>query len=161
MGNAGNPMHLLYKLVELDFDAIEAYEAAIERLDDDAGKKALAAFKADHERHVRELGGALRDMGFDPPEQGDFRRMLAKGKVVLGTIAGDRGILMAMKANEDDTNAAYERVAQRNDLAPEVKALIEKNLADERRHRDWIEQRLDVVRRGRGAERSERGPAAG
>jgi rubrerythrin len=109
MGNAGNPMHLLYKLVELDFDAIEAYEAAIERLDDDVGKKALAAFKADHERHVRELGSALRDMGFDPPEQGDIRRVLAKGKVVLGTIAGDRGILMAMKANEDDTNAAYER----------------------------------------------------
>jgi uncharacterized protein (TIGR02284 family) len=145
-GKEGNPLHMLYKLIELDYDAIEAYDAALVRIDDSVSKSALAGFRADHERHVRELGGVLRGMGFDPPQKGDYKRVLTKGKVILGNVAGDRGILLAMKTNEDDTNHAYERAITRADLTPDVRQIIERNLADERRHRTWIEQRLSALR---------------
>lgn len=133
---------LLHQLIELDFDAIEAYRAAIARLEDGGDRAQLAAFLADHERHVRDLTATLVGMGQKAPEGADLKQVLTKGKVVLAALVGDRAILRAMKSNEDDTNTAYERAFRRNDLPADVRALVGKNLADERRHRSWLELRL-------------------
>jgi uncharacterized protein (TIGR02284 family) len=133
---------LLCDLIELDFDAIEAYQAAIDRLDDFMTQQQLRAFMADHERHVRELSEFVGRTGTVAPTKGDFKRILTKGKVVIGQLVGDRGILMAMKSNEDDTNRAYEQAVRRHDLSTELRELLQRNLSDERRHRAWIEDRL-------------------
>ncbi|MBX3471521.1 MAG: PA2169 family four-helix-bundle protein, partial [Planctomycetes bacterium] len=132
----------LCDLIELDFDAIEAYQAAVDRLEDFMVQQQLRAFMADHERHVRELSEIVRGQGGEPPTKGDFKRVLTKGKVVIGNLVGDRGILMAMKSNEDDTNQAYEQAVRRHDLTTEVREVLQRNLSDERRHRAWIEDRL-------------------
>ncbi len=42
-------------LIELDFEAIEAYEAAIARLSDAGDKAELGRFLTDHRRHVADL----------------------------------------------------------------------------------------------------------
>lgn len=137
--------HLLEKLIELDFDAAEAYQAAIERLEDATAKARLSEFKQDHLRHTENLGKILRDSGREPPHKGDIKRILTKGKVVVAGLVGDKAILKAMKTNEDDTNHAYER-AVNNPVAPaQVKDVLRANLADERRHREWIEQRLATM----------------
>lgn len=133
---------MLCDLIELDFDAIEAYQASIDRLEDFMVQQQMRAFLADHERHVRELTTVVESLGGSAPTKGDFKRVLTKGKVVIGQIAGDRGILMAMKSNEDDTNQAYEQAARRHDLPADTRDLLQRNLADERRHRAWIEDRL-------------------
>ncbi len=75
---------LLADLAELDFDAISAYDAAIERLDSHEAKARLGEFKSDHERHVRDLQSTIRRMGGSPPTEGDVKAVLTKGKVVLG-----------------------------------------------------------------------------
>ncbi len=136
---------LLEDLIELDFDAAEAYQAAIDRLEDPQSKEKLTAFRADHIRHTEDLGKFLRESGREPPKKGDFKRMLTKGKVVIAGLMGDKAILMAMKTNEDDTNTAYER-AVKNEAAPaNIKDVLRANLADERRHRQWIEERLKTI----------------
>lgn len=145
-GKETDAMKTIYKLVELDFDAIEAYDAAIQRLKDETSRSKMLEFKSDHERHIRDLSDALNRHGITAPNRGDFKRVLTKGKIVIGQIAGDRGILQAMKTNEDDTNMAYERAANRNDLPPELISLVERGLADERRHRDWIIQRIEFLK---------------
>ncbi len=145
-GKESDGMKTIYKLVELDFDAVEAYEAAIQRLKDQTSRTKLSEFKADHERHIRDLSDALNRHGITAPNRGDAKRVLIKGKVVIGQIAGDRGILQAMKTNEDDTNDAYERASNRSDLPPEILSLVERGLADERRHRDWIIQRIEFLK---------------
>ncbi len=53
---------------------------------------------------------------------------------------GDAAILKAMKTNEDDTVTAYERASAHEDAIPKSKAFFEKALADERRHREWMER---------------------
>lgn len=136
---------LLVDLIELDYDAAEAYQAAIDRLEDQSSKEQLMKFKADHIRHTEELGSILSESGREPPTKGDIKRVLTKGKVVIAGLAGDKAILMAMKTNEDDTNTAYER-AVNNDAAPaRVKEVLRRNLADERRHREWIQKRIDTM----------------
>jgi uncharacterized protein (TIGR02284 family) len=133
---------LLDALLELDYDAIEAYRAAIARIDDSDDRTQLASFMADHERHTRDLRPLIVGLGKEPSKGADMKQWLTKGKVIIAGLAGDNAILMAMKTNEDDTNTAYERATARDDLTPDVRVVIERNLGDERRHRAWIEARL-------------------
>jgi uncharacterized protein (TIGR02284 family) len=142
VGKQADVKDLLYQLVELDYDAVAAYDAAIARLKDSEAKSELEGFKRDHERHVQEVGDQLRLLGNQPPSGPDVKRVLTQGKVVIAGLMGDRAILMAMKTNEDDTNTAYERATSRNDVTPELRALLQRNLEDERRHRGWIERRV-------------------
>jgi rubrerythrin len=133
---------LLKSIIELDYDAIEAYEAAIERIENGSDKAQLSMFMADHRRHVSDLSLIMKEMGEEPPTGPDIKRVLTKGKVVLGSLIGDKAILVAMRTNEADTNTAYERAMARDDLTPHLRAVFEMNLLDERRHRNWIEERL-------------------
>lgn len=144
VGKERDVLELLYDLIELDYDAIEAYDAAIERINDTHAKAQLTLFRADHQRHVQELSQSLKALGEEPPRRGDAKKLLTKGKVVLMGLAGDRAILMAMRSNEQDTNTAYERASQRELPAP-IATLVQNNLADERRHRDWIEERIRLL----------------
>jgi rubrerythrin len=131
---------LLVKLgdvIELDFDAIAAYRAAVERLDDPLCKEALQQFMADHTRHVRTFSDVIRRAGGVPPRRADAREILVRGQVVIAGLAGDEAILRAMKDNEEHTNSLYEDVL-REGYPEDVHGLLHKALADERRHRDWI-----------------------
>jgi len=143
-GTEGNIIHLLNNLIELDYDAIEAYEASIARLKDADDREQLRTFMADHIRHTNDLSAAVRKLGGNPASKGDFKRLLTKGKVVLAALVDDRAILFAMKTNEADTNTAYERASRHDGLSPEVKAILDRNLADERKHKAWIEERLEA-----------------
>ncbi len=133
---------LLNDLVALDFDAVAAYNAAVERLEDPEARKQLTAFRADHERHIRDLQALMHSIGQEPPTEADTKGVLTKGKVVIAGLAGDRAILQAMLSNEQDTNTAYERAAKREDMDAETRELMHGNLEDERRHRAWIEEYL-------------------
>jgi uncharacterized protein (TIGR02284 family) len=146
VGTHGDLKSILHGLIELDFDAIEAYRTAIGRLKDEEAKGALTGFMQDHERHVRDVSAQLSTLGGKPPAGPDAKRVLTQGKVVIAGLIGDKAILMAMKSNEDDTNKAYERVCSRSDLAPDLAKLLQQNLEDERRHREWIEKRLSQMK---------------
>jgi len=132
----------LNDLIALDYDAIEAYEAALVRLSDQPSKQQLRQFLGDHQRHTVELAGFVTQYGFAPVTKADFKQVLTKGKVVLAGLVGDKAILAAMKSNEDDTNTAYERAVAKPGLPESIRITLNRNLADERRHRAWIEQRL-------------------
>src|SRR5258708_31622554 len=97
-------VNLLNDLIELDYDAIEAYKAAIGRLSDVGDKTQLGQFMADHRRHVSELSLVVRNLGGSPPDHGDLKQVLTKGRVVLAGLTGEKAILEATKSNEDDTN---------------------------------------------------------
>lgn len=131
----------LSNLVELDFDAIAAYKAAIERLENPTYKAKLTEFLGDHERHIRELSDVVRTAGGTPPDSGDAKKILTKGKVVIADMGGDKAILKAMKSNEDQTNAKYEKAVDEN-YPLEAQTVLQGGLADERRHRAWIELTL-------------------
>jgi uncharacterized protein (TIGR02284 family) len=141
-GMENDVIELLTSLIELDYDAIEAYKAAIQRMDELSDRSQLASFLEDHQRHVTDLGEVVVELGGTPPAGGDMKQILTKGKVVLAGLAGDRVVLEAMKTNETDTNTAYERAANRADLPSNARIIIEKNLDDERRHKAWIEERI-------------------
>jgi uncharacterized protein (TIGR02284 family) len=142
----------LNALIELDFDAVEAYQAAIERLGDPTDQAKLRQFMGDHERHITDLGPLVSELGGAPAQKADIKKVLAKGKVVLAGLVGDRAILVAMKSNEETSTKTYRKASAEEGLPGHVRAVLERNFADEQRHLVWIEDRLSSE--GRGIETS-------
>lgn len=141
MLNADSVIKKLTDVVELDYDAAAAYREAIDRLDNTAFKTKLQEFLRDHERHISDLSEVIRKEGGTPPDSGDFKKVLTKGKVQLADLAGDEAILKAMKTNEDQTNSKYESMVEEN-FPNHIRTLLKQGLEDERRHRAWIETTL-------------------
>jgi len=132
----------LYALCELDYDAKEAYEAAINRLEDGEYKKKLTQFKEDHQQHIDGISRLLQSHQKPYPQGPSAKCLLTQGKVIIADLVSDKAILLAMKSNEEDTNTAYDKVRQHKAMWPEANALILQGLADEKRHKAWLEAHL-------------------
>jgi len=142
IGKESRLVDTLKHLIALDFDAISAYQAAIDRLESPKCIRALKEFMTDHWRHTQELTPLVKEYGEIAPTHADAMIILTKGKVLIGQLAGDRGILSAMRSNEGDTNDAYENACSRIDVPPHVLDILQRALADERRHKAWIDRTL-------------------
>lgn len=134
----------LNELIELDFDAIAAYQAAVQRLESEGYKTQLQAFMRDHERHVSVLSAAVRELGDEPVKKGDIKKLLTKGSVVLADLFGDKAILMAMRTNEEQTNKAYEAAAKGR-FPEDIHRILLNNLSDERHHREWLIAKINAM----------------
>ena len=142
VGTEADFLNLLGYLTSLDYDAIAAYDSAISRIDNPQFNQQLQLFRDDHQRHTVELGSIISRLGGTPPSGAGAKSLLTQGKVVLGGLIGDRAILVAMKSNEDDTNTAYERAVNHEQKHPSADEVLRRGLADERRHRAWIEETI-------------------
>lgn len=145
VGNEDNLDDLVKDLLNLEHDALAAYEEVIKRLDNKAYAGKVESFRQDHLNHVDALTQIARDLGEEKPD-GSMKSLLTSGKVILADIMGDEAILKAMKTNEDDTVTAYERAVKNECCTPALREICERALADERTHRDWMREtaeRLD------------------
>lgn len=159
IGTEADTVKMLEHLMSLDYDAIDAYQAAIERLEDDDYVAVMMRFKADHERHLIELRPIVTRLGGTPPDGPGPKSFLASGKVKLANLLGDEAILRAMRTNESDTNTAYERAFAK--APPDAREVLRHGLEDERRHLEWIVGTLAGIekqRRRRGRRNEPRPP---
>lgn len=140
VGTSGDFATLIENMLSLERDAIAAYEATIERLEDAGRKQTVAGFKADHERHVAELERLAREHDATIPDEGDLKQMLTTGKVKLGGLMGEGALLKAMSSNEDDTIAAYRHAVENDAVPASAKPVFEAALSDERRHKAWMDE---------------------
>jgi rubrerythrin len=141
-------------LARLDVDAAAAYQAAIERVEEQPIKERLNAYRLDHTRHVQDLNEHITRLGGEPVDlTPDIAGLVLRGFTSLSGVLGTRGALAAMLANEQLTNATYE-VMRRMRWPAEIQELIEANRADERRHFQWMLQAVRTPERyaGRDAE---------
>jgi rubrerythrin len=130
---------LVKDLILLERDAISAYDSTIEKLSDKTLSAKVEEFRQDHLQHLDVLQEIATETGGEAPTEGDAKEYLTTGKIALAKLMGDGAILRAMKTNEDDTVTAYERAATHDDALPKSRAFFEKALADERRHREWMD----------------------
>lgn len=138
VGNESTLNGLVEDLLLLEHDAIAAYDETIARLENAQFKQTVAGFKADHDRHVQELTQLANAIGAKAHREGDMKQMLTTGKVKLASMMGDKTVLSAMRTNEEDTVAAYDRAARHQDATPEATRIFQHAYADEVRHRNWM-----------------------
>lgn len=139
---------VLRNLIEIDADACSAYRASADRLEHPQLVRLFEAFQRDHARHERELREALRNLGEEMAPD-SIREVLSSSKITMSNITAardrDRAILRAMLVNELEINDAYELALAGQDLSPALRALVERLLDDERRHKNTLEGQLSFL----------------
>lgn len=144
VGTGSDVKSVIENFILLERDAIAAYDATIERLQDPAHKEKIREFRGDHERHMRELSDLARKHGATVPAEGDMKEMLTTGKVKIAALTGsDSSVLKAMSSNEVDTVDAYERGAGNSAIPTEDRPVFERAAADERRHKAYMDTAAD------------------
>ena len=139
----------LNDLLQLDHDAVEAYTLAIDLVRDTTYREQLVAFRADHKRHIEELGALVRARGGLPTELPHPTGGLKLTVQALGALGGDTPLLLAFKAVEGQARDKYGRFA-RKAFPQDALDVVKKAAADEEKHYAWVEQALAERGVGRG-----------
>ena len=63
---------------------------------------------------------------------------------MLANLVSDEAILGAIHSNELDTNTAYSRMCEREDVWESAREVLKRGLEDEKRHKAWIEKTLEI-----------------
>lgn len=138
VGTQTNFMDALKDLLELEYDALETYTAAIDRLASQEYKNKLGEFKSDHELHINKITELLKSSGEEVPHGPSGKQVLLIARVAISKIMGDTAILGAMLTAEEDTNTAYERMVAHEGKTDKATDILKRGLEDEKKHRDWI-----------------------
>ena len=131
------------ELLELEYDALEAYKVAVSKIGKEECKKKLEVFLKDHENHITKLKEYLKKYATEIPTGPCSKQWLTKGKVFLGNLIGDRKIIEAILSNEHDMSVAYENVTQRTDKWSEIISFLDKAYEDEKKHKIGLETILN------------------
>jgi rubrerythrin len=124
----------LKALAQLDVDAVDAYGAAIQRIDLIEVRAKLLDFRADHQKHFSDLSAVIMQLGGEPPVNApDLTGLLIQGMTAVRSMFGNEMALKALKSNEEMTGRAYAEALDL-DLPNEVRKIVQKNRDDEWRH---------------------------
>ena len=138
----------LNDLLQLDYDAVQAYRLAISLLSNPEYKAQLRDFRADHERHIDELSRLVANHGGVPVEMPHLPTGVFKLAVqAAGRAGGDRGVLLAFKANERQVRDKYRRAAESRQ-PPEVAVILSRAAGDESLHYSWVLETLEDLGAG-------------
>jgi len=141
VGLQGQFSDAIKKLLELEYETLESYDVAINKIMKKSYKEKLLKFADDHMRHIQEISIVLDAHGEDMPSGPGAKQWLTKGKVALASLIGDGAILSALNSNEHDANTAYERITARKDIWDDARSIIHRGLDDQKKHQVWLEQR--------------------
>ncbi|HEY2747617.1 MAG TPA: DUF2383 domain-containing protein [Polyangia bacterium] len=133
----------LNELIRFDFDAIGAYDSAINDIKEIPVRDPLIRFRGDHERHVQNLSQLVIRLGGKPAAGPDVKGFVRKTMTKVAGLGGTELTLKAMKSNEEVLNKTYAHHLSL-DFPDDIKQVIRGNYADEQRHLAWVEQALQT-----------------
>lgn len=132
-------------LVQLDIDAVHAYNQAVKEIDDPIIKERLLKFQAEHRNHISSLADHIRNLGGQPPEQSkDFKGYVIEAFAAIRSYTGLKGALKAMRTTEEITNRYYGEVVSWEAPA-EVKEALRTYFSEEKIHLDYIISNLQAM----------------
>ena len=131
----------LSELIRYDYDALGSYTAAVDDIKELAVRGPLSEYKDDHQRHVDSLSGIVRQLGGEPPDRPDVKGFLRKTMTKVAGLGGTEYTLKAMRSNEEVLNKTYAHHFA-FDFPAEIKAVIQQNYEDEKRHLAWVDEAL-------------------
>ncbi|MDB4965938.1 MAG: hypothetical protein JWN44_1627 [Myxococcales bacterium] len=131
----------LNELIRFDFDAVGAYNSAINDIKEVVVRDPLTQFRGDHERHITELSQIVTRLGGKPVDAPGLKGVIRKTMTKVAGLGGTELTLKAMRSNEEVLNKTYAHHLTL-DFPDDVKEVIRRNYGDEQRHLAWVEQSL-------------------
>lgn len=129
----------LNKLTQHELDVIEAYSAAIDKIQSARSRHRLSEIRSDHQRHVHLLGVEVTRLGGPRLHYASLFRHVLKAQItVAGRVGGDSAILTALCLWKRLTILRYQVALRWGRLPSEIQPVLAGNLEDERRHYAWL-----------------------
>ena len=133
-------------LLERYFDVLEANAIAIERLEGASDRDLAQRLRSAYEQSVRYLTELAFELGGEPPTHGDLRRVVDDAKVAIGEIAGDRGVLGALKSNESSLHKLLEKTSRKEGLPVMLASRVVDELAGSEARLALLDERLEELK---------------
>lgn len=131
----------LRDLAQMDVEAANVYDEALERAGDDEVRARFLRFSREHQNHADSLSRAVQRMGAAAVDQKvDLAERMAEAYSVIRIATGTDSAVRAMHGVEREHVRRYEEAA-RLDVPPEVHQLLERFLAEERQHLAYLEEK--------------------
>jgi uncharacterized protein (TIGR02284 family) len=132
-------INLLSDLMQQEINIIHIYDEAIEGVKDPVVRDRLAKFKQTHDRHVRNLSQAVRELGDHPPSpsrdlQGAVSEKVAK---IRSSMSGTEGALKALGGAEEKLGDRY-RTLVPDHMPDATTGVLKQHLSDQKLHLDYI-----------------------
>ncbi len=131
-------VRVLNELAELDDREVSSYQAAMHHLPDDDDRCGLVRLMDDHKRHAAYLKLLVLTLGGQLPTPTHPRLLLAKSRLALAGLVGEKAVLGLMKRDEDRVTRAY-LIAMSRPLPKRAHHVMEKALREQLQHGAWIE----------------------
>lgn len=137
----------LNDLLQLDHDAVQSYTLAARQLESAAYRETIFRYRADHERHIAELGEAIRQHGGMPVELPHPTGVAKLAQQAAGSLSGtDTQVLIAFRNNERQARDKYARAAERAAAWPEeIRQIVRRGAEDESRHYEWVDMTVQSL----------------
>ena len=140
-----NLIEALSNLVQLDIDAVHAYDQALKEIDDPIIKDRLLKFQDDHRNHISGLSKQIENLGGNPPEQSqDFKGYVIEAFTAIRSFTGLKGALKAIKSVEEITNRHYGEVVSWEAPA-ELKEVLRTYFSEEKVHLEYLTSNLRAL----------------
>lgn len=141
----------LNDLLQLEYDALASYRVAIALLRAPEHRAPMEDFLEEHRAHVDALARAIHERGSLALRLPHVPTGMFKLAVQAAAAVGDeRAVLLAFRANEQQSRDKYARAAAAADQPPEIAALLRRHADDEAKHFDWVCATLDRLGVGNG-----------
>lgn len=128
--------------INVDYDAIKQYDLILFNINDQDVLQQIELFRQDHEYHIRDYTDMLeRIMGKIQEPQDREKDVFFKETVMVQSGTGMRGALEALESVEKAVNTVYSGGVT-EDFPDNIREVLERNCADERRHLEYIQQVL-------------------
>ena len=133
----------LNDILRLEHDAERALEEARHRLASEPCRETLTEIQKDHRAHEAALREAIEALGGAAEPGGDMRGRFLRGLTALRALAGDEMALKAARLDERLLLHTLEDALEVLVLPPDVRALLRRQLEEEREHLNRVQKALD------------------
>lgn len=131
----------LHALVQLTQDTVQAYNSALDRLEDESFKQALMGYRDVLREHIADIDRVLVHHNRAVPSGPSYKQYLTTGKVAIADMLGDDfSILKALHTTVHDLEQAYRRVSEHDDRWRELMPVLTQARDDVSAQALWIDQ---------------------
>lgn len=125
---------VLNKLLRGEISAVETYEQALEKIDEDPRAAQLRQIRDEHQAAVNHLRSHVQDHTTEQPDDGSgWWGTWAKTVQGVAKLFGDKSSMKALKEGEEHGVKQYEDALEDENLSPDCKTLISTELLPQTR----------------------------
>jgi bacterioferritin (cytochrome b1) len=138
VGTQEDFLDALKEFLELEYNTVETYTAAIDRVDEQAVSEKLKTFRRDHEQLIKNIINWFEQHGQEVSKGPSGKQILDIGAVSISKLLGDKAILKKISQMEEDVKTACERLFDYDDKPQDINNVLNDALSKVEEHDRWL-----------------------